>query len=52
MNGAVISALAALGGSAFGGITPLISKYLIQRGMTAREMLSRELVSRQTLYSD
>jgi hypothetical protein len=52
MNGAVISALAALGGSAFGGITPLISNYLIQRGMTAREMLSRELVSRQTLYSD
>ena len=52
MNGAVISALAALGGSAFGGITPLISNYLIQRGMTAREMLSRELVARQTLYSD
>jgi hypothetical protein len=52
MNGAVISALAALGGSAFGGITPLISNYLIQRGTTARELLSRELVSRQTLYSD
>jgi hypothetical protein len=52
MNGAVISALAALGGSALGGITPLISNYLIQRGMTEREMLSRELISRQTLYSD
>jgi hypothetical protein len=52
MNGAVVSALAALGGSAFGGITPLISNYLIQRGMTARELLSRELASRQTLYSD
>jgi hypothetical protein len=52
MDGAVIGAMAALGGSALGGITPLISNYLIQRGMTEREMLSRELVSRQTLYSD
>jgi hypothetical protein len=52
MNGAVVSALAALGGSALGGITPLVSNYLIQRGMTTREMLSRELLSRQTLYSD
>jgi hypothetical protein len=52
MNGAVVSALAALGGSALGGITPLISNYLIQRGMTARELLSRDLVSRQTLYAD
>jgi hypothetical protein len=52
MDGAVIGALAALGGSAFGGITPILSNYLIQRGMTEREMLSRELVSRQTLYSD
>lgn len=52
MDGAVISALAALSGSALGGVTPILSNYLIQRGMTEREMLSRELVSRQTLYSD
>ena len=52
MDGAVISALAALGGSALGGITPIMSNYLIQRGMTEREMLSRELASRQALYSD
>jgi hypothetical protein len=52
MDGAVISALAALGGSALGGVTPLVSNYLIQRGMTEREMLSRELASRQSLYSD
>lgn len=52
MDGAVVSALAALGGSAFGGITPLLSNFLIQRGMTEREIMSRELVSRQTLYSD
>ncbi len=52
MDGAVISALAALGGSALGGITPIVSNYLIQRGMTERELLSREFVSRQTLYSD
>ena len=52
MNGAVISTLAALGGSALGGMTPLMSNYLIQRGTTEREMLNRELAARQTLYSD
>ena len=52
MDGAVISALAALAGSALGGITPVMSNYLVQRGLTERELLSRELASRQTLYSD
>jgi hypothetical protein len=52
MEGALISALAALSGSVLGGITPIMSNYLIQRGMTERELLSRELASRQALYSD
>ena len=52
MNPATLSALAALGGSALGGITPLISNYLIQRGLTKRELLSRQLDERQTLYAD
>jgi len=52
MNTATLSALAALGGSALGGITPLISNYLIQRGLTKRELLGRELAERQTLYAD
>jgi hypothetical protein len=52
MNTATLSALAALGGSALGGITPLISNYLIQRGLTKRELLSRELADRQTLYAE
>jgi len=52
MNTAMLSALAALGGSALGGITPLISNFLIQRGLTKRELLSRELADRQTLYAD
>lgn len=52
LDAAVVSALAALTGSALGGITPLISNYLIQRGMTQRELLNRELAERQTLYSD
>ena len=51
-NTATLSALAALSGSALGGITPLISNYLIQRGLTKRELLSRELADRQTLYAD
>lgn len=52
MNGAAISALAAIGGSALGGLTPLISNYLIQRGLTERELLNRELAARQSLYSE
>jgi len=52
MNGAGISALAAIGGSALGGLTPLISNYLIQRSLTEREMLSRELNLRQSLYAE
>jgi len=52
MNTAALSAFAALGGSALGGITPLMSNYLIQRGLTKRELLSRELAVRQTMYAD
>jgi HAMP domain-containing protein len=52
MNGAEISAIAALSGSALGGLTPIVSNYLVQRGLTEREMLDRELGARQSLYSD
>ena len=52
MDRATLSALAALSGSALGGVTPLISNFLIQRGQTRRELLSRELSERQTLYAD
>jgi hypothetical protein len=52
MNDALISAVAALSGSALGGLTPIISNYLIQRGLTQRELLNRELAERQNLYSE
>ncbi len=52
INEAVISALAALTGSAVGGLTPIISNYLIQRGLTQRELLTHELVERQNLYAE
>ena len=52
MNDAVISAVAALTGSALGGLTPIISNYLIQRGLTQRELLTHELVERQNLYAE
>jgi hypothetical protein len=52
MNEALISAVAALTGSAVGGLTPIISNYLIQRGLTERELLTRELAERQNLYSE
>jgi hypothetical protein len=50
MNDALVSALAALTGSMVGGLTPIISNYLIQRGLTERELLTRELAERQNLY--
>ena len=52
MNDALISAVAALTGSALGGVTPLVSNYLIQRGLTERELLTRELTERQSMYSE
>src|SRR5580693_4072933 len=52
MNDALISAVAALTGSALGGVKPLISNYLIQRGLTERELLTRELTERQSMYSE
>jgi hypothetical protein len=52
MNEAFISAVAALTGSAVGGLTPIISNYLIQRGLTERELLTRELAERQNLYAE
>jgi hypothetical protein len=52
MNDALISAVAALTGSALGGVTPLVSNYLIQRGLTERELLTRELTERQNMYSE
>jgi hypothetical protein len=52
MNAAALSAIAALGGTAIGGLTPLISNYLIQKGLTKRELLTRELAVRQTVYVD
>jgi len=52
MNAIVGSTIAALAGSTIGGLMPIISNFLIQRGLTKREMINRELAARQTLYSD
>ncbi len=52
MNAALISALAALSGSAMGGVAPIVTNYLIQRSATERELLTQELRERQTLYSE
>lgn len=52
MDTTLVGALAALSGSALGGVAPIFSSYLVQQGMTKRELLTRELGERQTLYSD
>jgi hypothetical protein len=52
MTGPEISALAALAGSALGGIAPIINNHVVQRSLTQRELLSRELAERQNLYGE
>ena len=52
MSGAELSAVAALTGSALGGIAPIISNQLVQRGLIRRELLNRELGERQKLYAE
>ena len=52
MDTAIISALAALGGSSVGALAPVLSNFIFQRGVTQRELLNRQIAQRETLYSD
>ena len=52
MNSAVLSTLAALGGSSIGALGPIVSNYLLQRGQTQRDLLLRQIADREALYSD
>jgi len=49
---AIISALAAVGGSSVGALTPVLSNYVIQRAVSQREIFNHQLEQRETLYSD
>ena len=52
MNPAIISALAALGGSSVGALAPVLSNFILERSVTRRELLNRQIAQRETLYSD
>lgn len=52
MNPAIISALAALGGSSIGALAPVLSNFILERSVTRRELLNRQIAQRETLYSD
>jgi hypothetical protein len=52
MNPAIISALAALGGSSVGALAPVLSNFILERSMTRRELLTRQITQREMLYSD
>lgn len=52
MNTAIISALAALGGSSIGALAPVLSNFILERSVTRRELLNRQITQRETLYSD
>ena len=52
MNPAIISALAALGGSSVGALAPVLSNLILQRSVTQRDLLNRQISQREELYSD
>ena len=52
INPAIISALAALGGSSVGALAPVLSSFVLQRSVTQRDLLNRQIAQRETLYSD
>ncbi len=52
MNPAIISALAALGGSSVGALAPVLSNFVLQRSMTQRDLLNSQISQREVLYSD
>ncbi|AXC13475.1 hypothetical protein ACPOL_4198 [Acidisarcina polymorpha] len=51
-NPAVISAVAALGGSSVGALAPILSNFILQRSATQRDLLTSQISQRETLYSD
>ena len=50
MNSAYLSALAALAGSAIGGLTSLVSAWLTQRRQDHAQRLLQDKLRRQKLY--
>jgi hypothetical protein len=52
MNPTLINAVAAFGGSSAALLGPILSNYVLQRGLAVRELLNRQISQRETLYSD
>jgi hypothetical protein len=52
MDGALMSAAAALGGAIIGGILTLLSSWLIQRRAERAQWLSQDTLRRQELYKE
>jgi hypothetical protein len=52
MDNTLTSVLAALGGSAIGASTPVISAFVLQRSLAERELTNREIAQREDLYAE
>ena len=52
MNASLLSALAALGGAAIGGLTSVTASWLTQRTQAKAAWLAHERIRRQKLYKD
>jgi hypothetical protein len=49
MENAMVGVLAALTGSTIGGLAPVMSNYVLQRGQTKRDLLNRQITQKSNL---
>ena len=52
MDNTLTSVLAALSGSIIGASTPVLSNFVLQRGVAQLELTNREITQREELYSE
>lgn len=52
MNNVVVSALAAVAGSAVGALAPVFSNIVVQKYAAQRELIAKEISQKESLYAD
>jgi hypothetical protein len=52
MNPAIISALAALGGSVVGDFAPIVSNYMVEGSRRQSDLMNRQIAKLEELHSD
>ena len=52
MNNVIVSALAAVAGSAVGALAPVFSNIMLQRYTAQRELIAKEISQKESLYAE